>query len=520
MSNTATFKRNLGLLDLTLIGVGSMIGSSWLFSSLLAVKIAGPAAWISWLIAAFASFFIAMTLAELGSALPKTGGLVRYPAMTHGPLIGFIVSFAAFIMYSCVAGLEAVAVRTYASAWLPALGGAEPTLLGWWFQAGLIGVFFLINYFGVKSFGKANSLVTVIKLGVPAVVIVTLALHFEPSNFTAHAFAPNGVSGITAAVSTAGLIFAFGGFQNIVMFSAEVRNPSRTITLAIFFSLLITTLVYVLLQVTFIGAVPSAMLNQGWGALQMSTPFADLASMLGLAWLVKVIMADALISPAGTGNVYLAATARQVYAWARNGTFFKRFTALDANTGVPRLALWLSLFMALFWTLPFPSWEALVQVNSAAGVMLFTLLPICVMNLRLNAPDLPWPYRIRGIGLIAPLAFVSATFIFYWVGWKTLSWMLGAFLLLMLVYCLVARGRQVAGVGFAQQLRSSAWIVAYFLGLMLISCLGNFGGSGLMPAPWDQALVLVLSLACFYWGVVSGIARAPQQVRLATVPGA
>ena len=512
MSNTATFKRNLGLLDLTLIGVGSIIGSSWLFSSLLAVKIAGPAAWISWLIAAFASFFIAMTLAELGSALPKTGGLIRYPAMTHGPLIGFVVSFAAFIMYSCVAGLEAVAVRTYASAWLPALGGAEPTLLGWLFQAALIVVFFVINYFGVKSFGKANTWVTAIKLGVPAVVIITLALHFQPANFTAHAFAPNGVSGITAAVSTAGLIFAFGGFQNIVMFSAEVKNPSRTITLAIFFSLLITTLVYVLLQVTFIGAIPAEQLAQGWSGLQMNTPFADLAGMLGLAWLVKVVMADALISPAGTGNVYLAATARQIYAWARNGTFFKRFTVLDPHTGVPRLALCLSLFMALFWTLPFPSWEALVQVNSAAGVMLFTLLPISVMALRLNAPGLPRPYRIRGIGLVAPIAFVCATFIFYWVGWKTLSWMLGAFLLLMLAYCVAVRGRLVAGVTLAQQLRASAWIVVYFLGLMVVSYAGNFGGVGVIPAPWDQALILLLALVCFYWGVVSGLAHEQRQV--------
>jgi len=516
MSNTATFKRNLGLLDLTLIGVGSMIGSSWLFSSLLAVKMAGPAAWISWLIAAFASFFIAMTLAELGSALPKTGGLVRYPAMTHGPLIGFVVSFAAFIMYSCVAGLEAVAVRTYASAWLPELGDKEPTLLGWIFQAALIVVFFIVNYFGVKSFGKANTIVTAIKLGVPAVVIITLAMHFQPANFTAQEFAPNGISGITAAVSTAGLIFAFGGFQNIVMFSAEVKNPSRTITLAIFFSLLITTLVYVLLQVTFIGAIPVEELKQGWSGLKMSTPFADLATMLGLAWLVKIIMADALISPAGTGNVFLAATSRQIYAWARNGTFFKCFTKLDPTTGVPRLALYLSLFMALFWTLPFPSWEALVQVNSAAGVMLFTLLPISVMSLRMNSPDLPRPYRIRGIGIVAPIAFVSATFIFYWVGWKTLSWMLSAFLVLMAAYCLVTRGRTIAGVELTEQMRSSAWIAVYFLSMMLISYAGNFGGLGIIPAPWDQVIILLLALICFYWGASSGRVRAQQHSIQAT----
>lgn len=505
MEHKGTFKRNLGLIDLILIGVGSIIGSGWLFSSLIAAQVAGPSAWISWIIAAFASFFIALTLAELGSAIPQTGGLVRYPALSHGPLIGFLISFAAFITYSCVAGLEAVAVRTYASAWWPALGDKNSTLLGWFVQAALICAFFLLNFWSVKSFGKVNTVITSIKFVVPFIAIVVLFFYFKPENFSVQGFAPAGFSGVAAAVSTAGIMFAFAGFQNVVMFSSEVKNPSRTITLATLLSLLITTVIYMLLQIAFIGAIPGHMLTQGWAGLKMGTPFADLAGLLGLGWLVKVIMVDAILSPAGTGNIYLSATSRQIYAWAKNGTFFPIFTQIDEKSGVPRAALWLSLGMALFWTLPFPSWQALVEVNSAAGVLMFTMLPIAVTSFRRTAPNLQRPYRIKWISVVSPLAFVSATFIIYWVGWHTVSWLLSALIVMAIIYCIINQKKTISGVPFSQQLKSTWWLLFYSAGLLILSYLGSFGGKHIFSAPWDQIVVIVFSLISFYWGTASGL---------------
>lgn len=507
MVQKGVFKQSLGVIDLVLIGVGSIIGSSWLFAALFAAQVAGPAAWISWIIGAVASFFIALPLAELGSAIPLTGGLVRYPAYSHGPLIGYLMSFLSFIGYSSVSGLEAVAVRTYLSVWWPALGDSTPTVLGWFFQAALLTAFFLLNYWGVKTFGKVNTLITFIKFVVPLITIIVLFAYFQPENFMAHEFAPSGFNGVVAAVSTAGIIFAFLGFQNAVMFSSEVKNPSRTIPIAIFAALMICALIYALLQVSFIGAMPSGLLTNGWAGINMHSPFAELAALLGLGWLVKVLMADAVLSPSGTGNIYLSATARQIFAWSKNGTFFKRFTRVDQQTGVPRAALWLSFFMALFWTLPFPSWQALVQVNSAAGVLVFAMIPIAAASFRRTAPHIQGAFRTKWMGAVAPIAFIVTSFITFWVGWSTISWVITAMIIMGLIYCLFHYSKTVSNVTLSQQVKSTWWLLFYAAGMLLLSYLGTFGGKGILPAPWDQLAVAVLSLISYYWGVATAIPK-------------
>ncbi|WP_100331313.1 APC family permease [Bacillus xiapuensis] len=503
MKQRAAFKRQLSFIDLTLIGVGSIIGSSWLFASLFAAQVAGPSAFLSWLIGAVASYFIALTLAELGGALPRTGGIVRYPAYSHGPLIGYLNSFMAFIGYSVVAGLEAVAVRSYASGWWPALGEQNPTVLGWVVQAALLSIFFWINFRGVKSLGKVNNVITFIKFAVPLLTIIVLLSFFKAENFSSHGFATSGVSGILSAVSTTGIIFAFMGFQNIVLFSSEVKNPSRVIPQALFSALFLSACIYALLQISFVGAIPAEDLSKGWAALEIASPFVELVTILGIGWLAKLIMADAVISPGGTGNIYLAATARQIYAWSRNGTFFRIFSRVDENSGVPRLALWLAFFMSLFWTLPFPSWQMLVQISSAAGILTFSMLPVAVTAFRRTAPDLKRPFRVRGVNIVAPIAYIVSSLIIYWVGWETLSWLLSLLVMVFALYCAGFRRRFISNIPFSQQLRSTWWFMYYVSGMFILSFAGTFGGIGVLPAPWDAAMVAIHSLVSFYLGVVS-----------------
>lgn len=507
MEQTGKLRRKLNLIDLTFIGVGSIIGSGWLYSSLFAVKLAGPAAWISWVIGALVSAVLGLIFAELGSAVPRTGGLVRYAEYAHGPLVGYLISFMAFISYSCIAGLEAQAIRGYISSWWPALGGQSPTLLGWFFQAAILLLFFLLNYWSVNIFGKSNTIITFFKFFVPILTIVVLFTQFQPENFTSHQFAPFGAAGIQSAITAAGIGFAFQGFQQAVFFASEAKNPGRNVPISILLSIFLATILYVLLQICFIGAIPGNMLSNGWEGLNFTSPFAELTAILGFGWLMQLIMVDAIVSPGGTGNIYLSATSRLVFGWSKTGTFFKRFQKVDRKTGIPKEALWLSFFIALLWTLPFPSWDKLVGVASSAGLVSFLIAPISVAAFRKTAPSLQRPFRLPLISVIAPAGFVISSLIVYWAGREVVTWLLTSVIVMFLIYCLFMKRMNVTKLTHSQQIKASLWLVFYSVALVGISFLGSFGGTNVLPAPWDQIFVCLISLVAYYWGVQTALAN-------------
>ena len=272
-------------------------------------------------------------------------------------------------------------------------GSGDPTILGWLVQFGLLCVFFLLNYRSVKTFAKANNLVSVFKFIVPLLVIGVLFTFFKPENFHVQGFAPFGLSGIEMAVSAGGVIFAYLGLTPIISVASEVKNPQRTIPIALILSVLLSTAIYVLLQMAFLGSIPTEMLADGWAGISkaFALPYRDIALALGVGWLAYLVVADAVISPSGCGNIYMNATPRVIYGWAQTGTFFKVFTHIDEKSGIPRPALWLTFALSVFWTLPFPSWEALINVVSAALVLSYAVAPVSVAALRRNAPDMPRP---------------------------------------------------------------------------------------------------------------------------------
>lgn len=509
-------KRQLSLLDLTFLGLGAIIGSGWLFAAQQGAQDAGPSAWIAWLIGAVAVMLIGLVYAELGGALPRAGGIIRYPDYSHGPLVGYLMGFAALISYSSVAGIEAEAMRQYAQHWWTALGtpSGNPTTLGWFIQALLLLFFFLVNYWSVNVFGKINSFITALKFVVPALTIIVLFTNFHISNFTSHGFAPGGFTGIESAVSTAGIVFAFLGFRQAVDFAGEAKDPQRTVPIAIILAISIGAILYILLQVVFVGAVPADALAKGWVNLNYNAPFADLAIALGMGWLGTILFADAVISPSGTANIYLSSTARVLFAWARTGTFFKVMTRVSPKAGVPRPALWLSFLLSLFWTLPFPTWGTLVGVVSSATVMTYIIGPVSAAAFRKTAPDLIRPFRLGGMSVIAPLAFVIASLIIYWTRWSIDSWLIGSQLIVFVIYLLLNKLMPTDKISLGTQLKSTWWLIIYFIVMFGLSYFGSkaFGGTGALSNPWDQIVVIIISFAAYYWGIASALQKPDLQL--------
>jgi len=300
MSNEFAIRRHVGALALMFTGLGSIIGSGWLFGAWRAAELAGPGAIWAWVIGAVVILFIAVTYAELGAMFPESGGMVRYGQYSHGTLVGFIAAWANWIAIASVIPVEAEASVQYMSSWPwvwaqdlfhRAPGGAgQLSATGLAIAAGLVIVYFLLNFWSVKLFAKANTAITFYKLIVPALTAIVLMLTaFHPENFHIGAHGgPNSISisAVLTAVAISGIVFSFNGFQSPVNLAGEARNPGRSVPIAIIGSILLATVVYLLLQVAFLGAVdPAQLAKGGWASLAYSSPFAQLALALNLNWL-------------------------------------------------------------------------------------------------------------------------------------------------------------------------------------------------------------------------------------------
>ncbi|WP_051005674.1 APC family permease [Pantoea sp. A4] len=511
--NQAThFKKELSTFDLTFIGLGTVFGSGWLFSASYVASYAGPAGILSWIFAAVAVLALGLVYCELGAALPRSGGAISYLMTSHGPLMSYLIGLITVIYMSSMIAIEVVAARQYAAAWFPSLnhfGSSTPTMMGWLLQFVMLCFFFSLNYRSIKTFSTFNNLISILKFAIPVLLIIVLFTFFKPENFTSHGFAPMGFTGVEMAVSAGGVIFAFLGLTPIVSVASEVKNPQKTIPIALILSIVISGILYILLQVVFLGAVPVAFLGNGWAgvAAHFKLPFHDIAIYLGVGWLAILIVMDAIVSPTGCGNIHMNATPRIVYAWSRSGTFFRIFSKVDEESGIPRPALWLTFALAVFWTLPFPSWEAMISVVSASLVLSYAIAPVCVAALRRNAPELKRPFYLRSFAIVGPVSFVIATLIVYWCGWNNLSWLFVSQIVLYIAYLCFSKVVPQDYVSLGQQIKSSLWLIGYYILLTAISYLGSFGGKNIIPHPYDLYVVAAIAIVCYYWGAFTGIPK-------------
>jgi len=506
-------KRDISPWSLMLTGLGSIIGSGWLFGAWHASAIAGPAAILAWVIGAVVVLAIALTYAEMGAMFPESGGMVRYARYSHGSLVGFLAAWANWISIVSVIPIEAIASIQYMASWpfpwaQALVHQGELTPSGLVASAGLVLVYFGLNYWGVKLFVKTNTAITVFKLVVPALTAVALiSTRFNTQNFgdgTLASFAPYGWSAVFTAVAASGIVFSYNGFQSPVSLAGEARNPGRSIPFALVGSVLIALVVYVLLQVAFIGALSSASIAEGWHRLNFDSPLAQLALALNLNWLAMLLYLDAFVSPSGTGSIYTATTARMIYAMEKNNTLPKMFGNLHPLYGVPRQAMWLNLAVSFIFLFFFRGWGVLAAVISVAVVISFLTGPISLMSLRVTAPEIHRPLRLKGMSIIAPFAFICASLVLYWARWpltgQVIILVIGA--LPLYVYYQAKAGWKT----FVRELRAAGWLIGYLPAMALVSWLGSeaFGGIGLLPEGLDMAVVAAVAFAFYRLGVCSG----------------
>lgn len=508
-------RREIGFIGLLWASGGSIIGSGWLFGAQKALTAAGPAALISWGIGAIAIFLLALTHAELGGMWPVAGGTARFPHYAFGGAAGASFGWFSWLQAATVAPIEVLAMITYGQHYSFAYGwmthphkGQTAVLTGSGIVAAVIlmAIFTSINFLGIRKLAHTNSAATWWKIGIPLLTIFVLGIvNFHASNFTAaNGFDPYGIKGILAAVSTSGIIFALLGFEQADQLAGESANPKRDIPRAVMLSVLIGAVIYVALQVVFLGALPASQIGHSWATGAYTTltgPFAQVATLVSVGWLATILYVDAIISPGGTGLIYTTSSSRVSYGLSKNGYFPTIYESTDKRQ-VPWFGLLTAFVVGCVCFLPFPSWTSLVGLITAASVLMYAGAPLAFGVFRRRLPHAERPWRAPAGSVLAPLSFVVANLLILWSGWSTV-WRLGVAILIGYVILAATRIFNWNPRSPQLDLRAASWLPFYLVGMGAVVYLSDFGPmkSPVFPLWWDMAAVAVLSLAVYYWAI-------------------
>lgn len=396
----APLKRSLSLFDMTMIAIGSSIGSGiFLTPALIAHQLDSPL-WILglWLIGGIMALCGALTYAELGAMLPRAGGVYGFLTEAYGGLAGFLYGWAYFLVVNTGAlGALAVAFSTYFGYFVPLSPNGQLAVA----ITGIVLVT-LINVLGVKAGGVFSDIFTVLKLA--GIAILLGAGFFWGSSATTHFFSPISKSGgdLSSALTIAfvSVLWSYGGWQHATFTSAEAKNPQRTVPRALILGASVVALVYVATNVAYMFLLSPSQIG--------SSPrvAADALSAVMGPIGGTIISLTIFISTFGTTGIYTLTAPRIYYAMANDGVFFKKVAEVHPRFQTPMFAIlsqsvW-AIVLLLFWG----TYEKLISYVVFTDWIFFALAAYSVFVLRKKQPLATRPYKTLGYPL-TPIIFIA-----------------------------------------------------------------------------------------------------------------
>ena len=444
--------REMRLLDITMIGVGAMIGAGIFVLTGIAAGVAGPALLVAFLLNGVVALLTAMAYAELGSAFHSAGGGYLWVKGSLPDPNGFLAGWMDWFAHAVACALYALGFGAYAHLVLGALGVPAGSLGGLgiekWLAVAVCVLFAWVNYRGAAETGKAGNVVTVAKIAVIGVFIAlgfwvmagrpTWRAGFEP-------FFTGGWGGVFAAM---GLTFiAFEGYEIIAQTSEEVESPRRNVPRAIFLSLLIVLPIYLLVALVAIGAVtpPAGLSVTAYLGQEKEVALVRAADQFITGGGI-VILVGGLLSTLSALNATIYSSSRVAFAMARDANLPEAVGTVHPVRGTPHLAIAASAVIVIGMAVALP----IEDVAAAADIMfllLFVQVNVAVIRLRRLRPDLDRGFRVPLMPL-TPLAAIGAmlflaVFLFthYPMAWVAAGGWIGAG---AVVYYGYARHREAA----------------------------------------------------------------------------
>ncbi|WP_042525920.1 APC family permease [Coxiella burnetii] len=513
MNNVHAYKRRIGPIGLMMSAVSAMIGSGWLFSSLYVGRLAGPASILAWIFGGILVMIVALTYAEIVTMLPITGGSTRFPQLTHGTFVSLFFGWITWFTLMTAPAIEVQAMIQYAANYWPTLirhhgagmHGLSP--LGYLIATLMMIGFSLINIYSIRLITRLNNIFSFWKLIIPVLTaIVLMVVAFHPNNFNnPHygGFMPNGWKGVFAALATGGILFAFNGFKQAVELAGEAENPNRTVIIGILGSLIIVLIIYLLLEIGFIGALSPERLSKGWFFVHFigdAGPLAGLLMTFGVTWMAILLYIDAMIATSAAGLVYSTSSSRTLYGLSANRQLPKFLQEVNER-GIPAKAVFVNFIVGMTFFLPFHGWYAMAEFMSSIIALSYITGPICCLSLRYQLPEHKRVFRLPLITVWSFFGFYICTLIVYWAGWSVVS-KLGLSLFISFMLFVVYRLFSKRPRGIHMNWRAATWMWPYLVGLNVISYLGSYGGGiNKIHFGWDFLYLAILCFCCLYLAV-------------------
>jgi len=424
-------QRRLSVFHLVGLAAGGVIGSGWMLGANEAFGKAGSDAWLAWLFGGLLMLLIAGVMVELGTAAPKTGGLIFLPLQSSGALVATVAAAGLWLVYTINLASEAVAM-TRGLSWkveglLASSDSDGLTTKGWWYSLAFMVVISMVNLIAPRIFFRINSWLTVLKIVVPVLTVVLLiAAGFDRHGPGTGEHTPGmGPSAAMSAVVTSGVIYAYVGFQGPLDFAGNVkqRSPGEAARLrrAVFGTIVGSMILYIALQIVF-----TRFHDSGWSTAHMaSSPYAHFANAVGLLWLGVLLNMNAVISPMGAGLVFTHALTREVAAFSRahlthRGLQTARKASLNRRYDVYWLVLVVDFFVAAFvlWAMG-GSWKTLVAVTGVLTLVVYAVPGVTLVALRAHLEGYS-DRRRDAHEVLARASFALIALILYGAGWTSL----------------------------------------------------------------------------------------------------
>lgn len=431
-SETAQMKRELGLLDGTLLVAGSMIGSGIFIVSADITRNVGSGGWLIavWLITGFMTLTAALSYGELSAMFPKAGGQYVYLKESYNKLIAFLYgwSFFAVIQTGTIAAVG-VAFSKFLAYLIPGVSedlvafsvgsvNVSPAQL---VSIGIIVLLTYINTKGVKGGKMIQTTFTLTKIvslfGLIVFGLIALKGDVWDANWTdAWSMKKLGADGTMASYTTVaalgaiaaamvGSIFSSDAWNNVTFIAGEMENPKRNIGLSLFFGTLIVTVIYVLANIMYTGVLPL----QEIAAADKDRVAVEASQVIFGNMGTVVIALMIMISTFGCNNGLILAGARVYYTMAKDGLFFKKTAELNKHA-VPEAGLWIQCLVASILCLS-GKYGDLLDMISFVVVLFYVLTIIGIYILRIKRPDAERPYKAIGYPVLpAVYIFMGLSF--------------------------------------------------------------------------------------------------------------
>jgi len=414
-------KRTLTSLDLTMLGIGAVIGTG-IFAAIGTATAgnadrpgAGPAIILSFILTAVACIFSALCYAEFAAMIPISGSAYTYAYATLGEMVAWIIGWDLIIEYAV--GNIAVAISWAAhfndvlqSAfgfriydWLtidyetatktPRIIESAPHLFGFPIVMNIMAVAIValitwVLVIGVKESAVFNNVMVGIKILILVLFVWVGFKYVRPDHFTP--FIPNGWAGVQAGAAL--IFFSYIGFDAVSTAAEETRNPKRDIPIGIIGSLLICTVIYVAVAAVLIGIIP-------WQNLGIADPLPAALAFIHLDWAAGVVSFGAVVAMTAVLLVFQLGQPRIFFSMSRDGLLPKIFARVHPRYRTPHVTtIWTGVFVAFFAL--FSPLDKIVELTNIGTLFAFVLVCLGVMLLRHTEPHRQRPFKTPWIPLL------------------------------------------------------------------------------------------------------------------------